>query len=831
MQCTLRAVSVIVGLTMLVLGCGDRSSSNTASDDPPPTGASKAGQGPSSSAAPSGAARAPTFELADREEASHWTTNTSPGMDSDGTVAIDNSKSVNGQGFRYEAGEDAPEEETEQQGGDGGRFGHEGGFARPALAVVNGAKAVDQAIALPSQDAAQPEPAEITARVSGKAIVSEKNVEGVLRGNANQPNSPSPGPASTRSGTEVGALFKLNESKRTIVVDKLSVDDDESAAEFGKRFDQTDSYNARLDGKLANFQEQDKAGGDYRGAKAGRKKKGKMKKLARKLDKREEKEASGEERTQKLEDLEKRVETLKSKVFRQKSQLSLLTNLPAHGGLSDAGDLGIQFPKALAVDPIPDKFLPSKAYFENTYLGGTAAYQEQLRRLDNALASSGRPHRLARPPKQAFDSPSKAGLNLSATMSTRWFDKPQRMFLQVGVKGSDRYGWRRPPLEMVLVVDSSVSDGRLMNEAIRQLLRQLGPKDSLGVVLASDKPRVIAKLDRLRILRTSLLPMLDTIGVPANSGAAGLAAAISSAQTLLSDASTDRTTLPGTQTVLVLTAAGDEARVGAARAAAHRLTVRGVVTSVIQTGSQSGAWWSVANAGHGNYHSATVDDLADAVKAELDSLAKVVARLLRLNVRLAPHVKAVRILGSRILDEQTVKRVKAREVAADKHLSRSLGIEADRGDDDNGLQTVIPYFYGGDAHVVVLELWVTKPGKVADISLQYKDMVNVDNAVARTAVSLRNVPREPTGAQHLVDANLRGFELADSLVRAAEFVANGSTGQAKSVLNEAGGRATNSVDRQLVSAFSSLVASGAYPVNTTAAALRLAGRRKVGGTL
>ena len=482
----------------------------------------------------------------------------------------------------------------------------------------------------------------------------------------------------------------------------------------------------------------------------------------------------------------------------------------------------------------PEQLMPRTCYIENTYLGGNAAYVEAMRRLDDAMSRLGQPHRMAVMSPQKFDAPPKAGIALSAALNTRWLEKTGRVYLQVGLQGSHRHGWRRPPLEVVLVVDEPVltSSSKPATDLIRTLLRRLGNKDTLSVVTSGPTPKVIARMSRIRALRNELLPRLDEMTARPGGSSGALGAAMAQAGTLLGQAAESRNTLPGTQIVLVLTQGADAARVEHARSAAHSLNTRGIVTSVLEIG-HAGTWWAVANAGHGNYHRVSVDAVADAVDAELESVSRVVARLLRLNVRLAPGVHAIRVLGSRVLDQQTVARVKAREEATDEHLSKSLGIESDRGDDDDGIQTVIPYFYGGDAHVVVFELWVEKPGKVADISLKYKDMVSLQNATAQTAATLRNVPREPTGVQLYVSANIGGFELGDTLHHAASLVEMGNGDAALTLLNQASAKAAT--DRALITRFVNLLNQGAWRHDAQqrgllGAALRMAGRRKVGGT-
>ena len=474
----------------------------------------------------------------------------------------------------------------------------------------------------------------------------------------------------------------------------------------------------------------------------------------------------------------------------------------------------------------PARTLPRTFYFENTYLGGNAAYAERLRRLDDALGPAPRPYRRAALPGQPFDAPTDAGLALTAALDRPFVDRPQRVHLQIGLQGSRRYGWRRPPLDVVLVVDHPVlgDGGEALTRAVTELLRRLGPQDRLGVVLAGRPPRALAALAAVRDLRTVLARRIEALEVPTEGGPDALAQAMHEAGAALSAAAGDEARIPGSGTVIVLTADADPARVAAATAAAHALTVQGATTSVIAlAAAQAGGWWPVANAGHGNDHRATPDTLGAALDAELDSISRVIARLLRINIRLAPGVEAIRILGSRKLDEAEVRQVKAREEATDRNLSRSMGLKADRGADDDGIQTVIPYFYGGDSHVILVELWVTRPGPVAEVTLKYKDMVELDNATARAAVTVDRVPRPRGPVERRVAANVRGFRLAEGLADAAR------SRDAETMLNALDGLDDLALgaDAAVLRGFEALVRQrGADP--TVAEALRMARDRRIG---
>ena len=474
----------------------------------------------------------------------------------------------------------------------------------------------------------------------------------------------------------------------------------------------------------------------------------------------------------------------------------------------------------------PDSFLPRMCYFENTYLGGNAAHAEHLRRLDADFGSGQRPYREARLPPQAFDPPMGGGLALTAQLDRRWVDKPGRVVLQVGLQGSERYGWRRPPIDVALVVDQPVmvSDEAVVVDAVTGLVRRLGPQDRLAVVLVGPRPQVLAPLGPVRDVRKHLAKALDAMKTPPAVGPAGLAAAMTHAGDLLAAGTENSARVPGAQTVLLLTAGGG-GREQAAQVAAHDNNLRGLQNSVIDVSKeQRNDWWSVANAGYGNFHQADPQDVLKAIDAELESLSRVIARLLRLNVRLAPNVEAIRVIGSRVLGQTEVKQVKDREEAQDQQLSKVLGVKSNRGDDDDGIQTVIPYFYGGDAHVVLIELWVEKPGPVADITLKFKDMVTLANSTAQANAHLSALPRAETPAERAVKRNVKGFEFASALGDASELARRGEFAQAREALGRR--PAMSASDARVAARFDSLLANRNGP--RVADALALAKARRVG---
>ena len=479
-------------------------------------------------------------------------------------------------------------------------------------------------------------------------------------------------------------------------------------------------------------------------------------------------------------------------------------------------------------DVKPARFLPRMFYFENTYLGGNAAFAERLRRLDLALNNTPKPYHVAQLQPQDFDPPTNAGLRLTTHLDRRYIDSPGRVVLQVGLQGSKRFGWRRPPLDIALVVDGSQINTEQVITTVRSLLRGLGPQDRLGLIMSGTPARVIADIRGLREVRPTLIRALEGLTPNPDASPAALTAALRVAGQQLQAVSGAKARIPGTQTVILLTGQASADRIKAAQAQTHALTVQGAVTSVISTVAVSD-WWVVANAGYGNYHSIGPKGIEGAVEAELQSLSRVIGRLLRINVRLAPNVEAIRVIGSRVLDQAEVKQVKAREEATDRNLSHTLGVKSDRGADDDGLQTVIPYFFGGDSHVILIELWVNGPGPVAEVSLKYKDMVRLENATARASATLDAIPKRPTPAEEAVIKNILGFTLAEQLSAAASVIRRGQRDQALRILAQARGTVTNKSDLALISGLEQLVQKN-YSHSITADAFVMAHDRRISHT-
>jgi Ca-activated chloride channel family protein len=214
---------------------------------------------------------------------------------------------------------------------------------------------------------------------------------------------------------------------------------------------------------------------------------------------------------------------------------------------------------------------------------------------------------------------------------------------------------------------------------------------------------------------------------------------------------------------------------------AHLNAVAGVPLSVVSLVAQENLDHidRLVAAGQGNRRILDRARAADGlVDRELHASSRAVARALRVRIRLAPGVKLVDVLGSRRLDEDLAQRVREAEVAIDQRLARNLGIQADRGEDEEGIQIVIPNFYAGDSHTILLDVVAENPGPLADVTLRYKDVVYLRNGVARANLTIEDGPRTAGPLELNVLKNLVAWEFAQRTRQVAGYLGEGDPQQA-----------------------------------------------------
>ncbi|MFQ6133789.1 MAG: VWA domain-containing protein, partial [Armatimonadota bacterium] len=469
-------------------------------------------------------------------------------------------------------------------------------------------------------------------------------------------------------------------------------------------------------------------------------------------------------------------------------------NAPA-GQRVDEGPAGYEAEEAAdeeeGVDP--------NAYVSSTYLGGRGSRERLAKLIEEGVLVDGKTVKLeafSREYSQAFSIPTKTALSLSAeTERGKAGVKGGLTHLQVGIQATEREAPKRPPLNICLVVDRSGSMGQegkieYARQAAIEVVERLAASDTIALVAYDHAAEVLASAQKatnneaLRQKLAALQPggstdIYSALELGYKEVEKGLAADAINQVILLSDG-------------MVTAGTSDLGAFG-------RLTAgmfdQGIQASAIGMGLDydEELMMTVAREGKGNYHFVRdAASIGDILREEMDDLTHVVAKALRLRIHLAEGVEVVRVLGSAQMEEEAVEAAKETERKVDERVYRELGISRDREkiEDEPGIKMLIPQFYMGDSHVVMLEIEVP-PGKgtrrVADVYLKYKDVVFRQNRDMHEPVEIGYTSNEETmlaSIRQPVKKNVLGFQTGEALKKAVALSARGENGKAAKAIDE-----------------------------------------------
>lgn len=367
------------------------------------------------------------------------------------------------------------------------------------------------------------------------------------------------------------------------------------------------------------------------------------------------------------------------------------------------------------------------------------------------------------------------------------------MLVQVGLKGIKRLSGRRPAMDVVLLLDlhheHSAEDDNLAYALMQALERSRQSGDRFAIVVASpDRGGLLVGSDAMRYgpLQLAIKRLFGAEPNGANkSQALDLPGALTLARQLTKGGGQPEATL-GTGLILLATPAASLAKdLPQLKEIAHKSALAGIATSVVALGGRVNLAEvdDLVLAGQGNrriLHGAV--DALSLMDRELLSASRAVARAVRLRIRLAAKVKLVDVLGSYRLDNPAAERVRAAEQSVDRQVAHQFSIQADRGQDEEGIQIVIPTFHANADHVVLLDLVAENPGPVVDVTVRYKDMVYLKNGVARAELTIKSGEMPLGPLQKNVLKNRLGFAFAQAGQRAGGYLAAGHYPQAEAEL-------------------------------------------------
>ncbi len=448
------------------------------------------------------------------------------------------------------------------------------------------------------------------------------------------------------------------------------------------------------------------------------------------------------------------------------------------------------------VDGLPS--IDATGYWSNTYLPGDPS----IRLLQSRLTSGDRaalqayattPLRLddaVRQIAEPFDAPRDAALSLFVQPDRQAVQGPTRMLVQVGLQATKRFSGRRPAMNVGLVVDLRgeipVDVAARVRALVMAFAQAKEPDDRFSVTVAGKPGAMIVKASDFK--HGFLTVALDRLFNQATPGAEvlDLPSALATAQQVVATADDPDAPLGSSLIVLATSQPLGEAT-AAIRAAAHRSAVAGVPFSVVGIGNrvQLDEIDSIALAGQGNRRLLGVgSEATQLVDRELSAIGRAVARAVRLSIRLQPGVKLVDVIGARRLDENHAQQVREAEQSIDQRTARNLGVQADRGDDEEGIQIVIPTFYSGDAHTILLDVVAPASGPLVEVTAKYKDLVQVRNGSARAGVSLDRGTTPQGPLERNVLKNFLALRLSATLKQAGESLAANDDAAALSTVTD-----------------------------------------------
>lgn len=449
----------------------------------------------------------------------------------------------------------------------------------------------------------------------------------------------------------------------------------------------------------------------------------------------------------------------------------------------------------------PAAALNPNMYVASNYMGGSGQRERIEKLISEGVLVDGKRVMLeafSREYDQSFPIPTDRALGLSAdTERTRIITDGDRTYLQVGLQAIKGEAPRRPPLNIALVIDRSGSMGSEnkmedAKKAARELVDRLRPDDTLSIVTFETNAAVLAPATRATN-KAALKAKIDTIqpggGTNIYDGLKlGFAEAAKNAKR------------EGIVSLTILVSDGQVSSGVQDPAAFQKLVSENVDKHDIQTTTvgvgvayNEDLMLSLAQEGKGNYH--FLKDGTDATKvfaSELDDLSQIVAKAVKVRVELAQGVGLVRVLGTRALNAEETKAVKADEKQIDKKVYDELGISANRQNEpeEPGIKMMIPNFHRGDSHIILMEIEVPKgtgSRSIATVHLKYKDLARPANREL-TANAKIDYTTDKAAAiasvKRSVKKNVLGFQTGEAMTQAATLIAQGQYPEAVRVIDE-----------------------------------------------
>ncbi len=465
-------------------------------------------------------------------------------------------------------------------------------------------------------------------------------------------------------------------------------------------------------------------------------------------------------------------------------------------GQRDAGDdkdrrLSSFFDSRDRIDGL--QFKSAQGYWKNTYIPGDPHFRYLQHRLDRQrhLIPFATPETLLAQYWQPFDPPTNSALNVYVHADKTAVAGPTRLMLQVGLKGTEQLSGRRPAMNIAMVVylpeTPSMRHQKLLQELLFKFSQERRIDDRFTLILAGQAGETLITPEQFNYGPLSvILQQVFTGNDPYLQAkpALSLIQALRKAKGKV-EARDDPTSPLGASAVVLVSPFNITHGLAPLKELAHQSSVNGITMSVIGINLPASSQLNeIALYGQGRFRMlSAIDQVESLVRTELSIISRVVARAIRINIRLAANVKLIDMLGSEPLEEERSEQIRAMELSIDRRMAANLGIAADRGQDDPGIQIVIPSYYAGDDHVILLDVLAEQPGRLAEVSVKYKDLVFLRNGHNQSSFALGSIAKSRGPLEFNVLKNVLAFQQTQHFQQAASFLDQGNIEGAKTVFS------------------------------------------------
>ena len=425
-------------------------------------------------------------------------------------------------------------------------------------------------------------------------------------------------------------------------------------------------------------------------------------------------------------------------------------------------------------------FQNAQGYWGNTYLPGAYDLRTLHSRLKGAKFAQSPLHTRVSQYWQPFDPPQHAALAVYLHADRTAITGKTRMLLQVGLKGAEKAKGHRPPMNITVVLDirnkTTQEVERRMGEVLMTLQKEKDIADTFNIIVvgASIQHKITGKQfthGRIKVLLNDLFKKDNSRKKKPIRIQTPLLEGMKDAYQITLGNDDSKAPL-GSSAVVLLTSQKLGGQSVALQRLAHDWAIAGITTSaiVVSPRTQTPAIETLVLRGQGRISFLHAHQkVISIVREHLDAVSKIIARAVRLRIRLKPGVHLVEVLGSNRLNQSRAAQVKAAEKSIDTRLSRNLGITADRGEDEEGIQIIIPAFYAGDDHVILLDVVADNPGPLADVTARYKDLVHLKNGVARARLEVTRGERKTLSIlEENVKKNYLAFAFSEAMQASGE---------------------------------------------------------------